>query len=493
MSIPGYTSGAGSEHVSLKKSLIWGPGLKADFLVPVRYFFIQLVSKDGSKLTDSVGENVITVTIEPMSNHRARIWTQVLDRHDGSYVVRYRLYASTSDLQISVQMNGRHIASSPYKLKGDIYHDACNCPLQTADEWAASVGCPVGYAQIEHDLDPFKSINMVQVAREAVEKFHHKGRRSICHYKIVSNQVYRKCYGEHVGFKMFADAILLSLARKMFLTDFEFFMNLGDWPLENKADADKPIPIMSWCGSKNAYDIVLPTYDITEATLQMMGRISLDIFSVQANTGPRWENKSAVAFWRGRDSRRERLQLVEMSQKHPQLIDARLTKMFFFPHNETKYGPLTPQISFFEFFKYKYQLNIDGTVAAYRLPYLLAGDAAVFKQESEYYEHFYSRLKPDVHYVPIKQDLSDLLEKIQWAMSNDDKVKVIAKNGQEFAREHLTPANILCYHVRAFQQYARRLKTKPQITSEFELVKQPEDSASCSCPSSKPKRTHGEL
>lgn len=60
----------------------------------------------------------------------------------------------------------------------------------------------------------------------------------------------------------------------MLLADFEFFVNLGDWPLENKADTDKPIPIMSWCGSKNAYDIVLPTYDITEATLQMMGRYS---------------------------------------------------------------------------------------------------------------------------------------------------------------------------------------------------------------------------
>ena len=30
-------------------------------------------------------------------------------------------------------------------------------------------------------------------------------------------QVYRKCYGEHVGFKMFMDAWLLSLARKVSL------------------------------------------------------------------------------------------------------------------------------------------------------------------------------------------------------------------------------------------------------------------------------------
>ena len=40
-------------------------------------------------------------------------------------------------------------------------------------------------------------------------------------------------------------------------------------------------------------------------------------------------------------------------------------------------------------FQNKYQLNIDGTVAAYRLPYLMLADSLVFKQNSHYYEHFY--------------------------------------------------------------------------------------------------------
>ncbi len=75
--------------------------------------------------------------------------------------------------------------------------------------------------------------------------------------------------------------------------------------------------------------------------------------------------------------------------------------------------------------QYKYQLNIDGTVAAYRLPYLLAGGALVFKQDSEYYEHFYTDLKPWVHYVPFKRDLSDLEEKILWARSHDEEVNTV--------------------------------------------------------------------
>ena len=61
-------------------------------------------------------------------------------------------------------------------------------------------------------------------------------------------------------------------------------------------------------------------------------------------------------------------------------------------------------------------------MAAYRLPYLLAGDALVLKQESQFYEHFYKDLKPFEHYIPFKRDLSDLMEKIQWAKDNDAQV-----------------------------------------------------------------------
>lgn len=65
---------------------------------------------------------------------------------------------------------------------------------------------------------------------------------------------------------------------------------------------------------------------------------------------------------------------------------------------------------------------MDGTVAAYRLPYLLAGDSVVLKQDSGYYEHFYNELRPWEHYIPVRADLADLLGKIQWARDHDEEV-----------------------------------------------------------------------
>lgn len=130
------------------------------------------------------------------------------------------------------------------------------------------------------------------------------------------------------------------------------------------------------------------------------------------------------------------------------------------------------------FSQHKYQINIDGTVAAYRFPYLLAGDALVLKQDSSYYEHFYSELKPKQHYLPFKQDLSDLLEKIQWAKDNNAEVgflslllhiyfilyliiitnrnfdfqaRKMAQAGQQYVRDNLLGKDIFCYHAVLFK------------------------------------------
>jgi len=63
----------------------------------------------------------------------------------------------------------------------------------------------------------------------------------------------------------------------MWMADVEFVMNLGDWPLvtsrgsSHKASTS-PLPIFSWSKTNENLDILLPTYEITEATLEAMGR-----------------------------------------------------------------------------------------------------------------------------------------------------------------------------------------------------------------------------
>ncbi|GBP07184.1 KDEL motif-containing protein 1, partial [Eumeta japonica] len=87
-----------------------------------------------------------------------------------------------------------------------------------------------------------------------------------------------------------------------------------------------------------------------ESTLGMMERVTLDMLSVQRSKYP-WSEKIDKLFWRGRDSRRERLDLISLSRKRPDLIDAAITNFFFFRDEENKYGPKVDHISFLDFFK----------------------------------------------------------------------------------------------------------------------------------------------
>ena len=54
-------------------------------------------------------------------------------------------------------------------------------------------------------------------------------------------------------------------------------------------------------------------------------------------------------------------------------------------------------------------------------------------------------LQHKVHYVPVKADLSDLLDVIRWCKNNDEKCQEIARNGMEFARSILSKKNIQTY------------------------------------------------
>ncbi|NWR60348.1 KDEL2 protein, partial [Bucorvus abyssinicus] len=175
-------------------------------------------------------------------------------------------------------------------------------------------------------------------------------------------------------------------------------------------------------------------------------------------------------------------------KENPDLLDAGITGYFFFREKEKELGKVQ-LMGFFDFFKYKYQVNVDGTVAAYRFPYLLLGDSLVLKQDSKYYEHFYIGLKPWKHYVPVKRNLEDLLEKIKWAKENDEEARKIAKEGQLMARELLQPQRLYCYYYEVLQIYARRQASKPEIRDGMELVPQPDDRDSvCSCHRKKPLR-----
>lgn len=466
--------------LSPERCLVWGPGLKPDPVLPVRYFYIQAVGSKGENLTLSPGKDTFKVKISSLDrNEHIRIHVPPpLDRGDGSFLMRYRLYGSAhTGLKVDVLHGDVAVANSPYEIKGPVYHEYCDCPEPDASLWQNVTQCPANQPQILADFKSFPTIDLERLREEVPQRFANRG--GLIHYAIIDNLLYRRTLGKYTDFKMFSDEMLLSLTRKVRVPDVEFYINVGDWPLETKRT--NPAPILSWCGSTETRDIVLPTYEVTHSTLETMRGVTNDLLSVQGHTGPPWANKTERAFFRGRDSREERLHLVSLSKQNPELLDAGITGWFFFRDREKHVGK-APLVGFFDFFKYKYQVNVDGTVAAYRFPYLMLGNSLVLKQDSQYYEYFYMHLQAGTHYLPVKRNLSDLLDKINWAKQNDVEAQEIARAGQAAARELLQPARLYCYYYRVLQTYAERQTGRPAKHPDMELVPQPDDhTAMCTC------------
>ncbi|XP_055600451.1 protein O-glucosyltransferase 2-like [Uranotaenia lowii] len=474
---------------------VWGPGVElADkFTIGARYFFIEPRSSDGNLLTETFKYRVIFSGRSKIGECRVKI--EQIDRYDGSAIIRYKLLETCWNVEIHVMHGERHLGKSPFIFKDKLYIENCYCPKHSLEEWLAQVECPLEDPQIENDMIPFRAVNFSSLRPRIIRQYDKPGSVSLCNYVVKDNSIYRTCYGQYTGFKMYMDAILMSLTRKLRLPDMELFVNLGDWPLVTKGGHRRttgPYPIFSWCGSEDSFDIVMPTYDIVESSLEAMSRVTLDMISVQRRGIP-WENKTPKAFWRGRDSRRERLELVGISQRHPDLVNASLTNFFFFRDEEKIYGPKVAYISFFEFFNFKYQINIDGTVAAYRLPYLLGGSSVVFKTESKYYEHFYNKLHRGTHFIGVKADLSDLISKIGYAIQNDYEMLQIRDSAKQFVQDHLLPKSILCYYGLLFKQYSQNIVSSVQVIPGMNKVEQPVASLNCDCDIEVTNAEHDEL
>ena len=283
-----------------------------------------------------------------------RVALDVVYTGDGLFIVRMRSFVECYNVELSVKFLGDHVQGSPFCLK-QLNPEECSCPRRL-DKVTTELQCPTLNRQIQKDLKPFDKLDFQIIKYQILKRFKNFKSSSLCNYVIKGNRVFRKCYGEYVGFNMFMDSMLRSLTRKVLLPDLEFFVNLGDWPLIKKSSPI--IPIFSWCGSTETLDIVLPTYELTESTLHMMHRVTLDLISVQREKW-KWQEKTKKAFFRGRDSRRERLDLIDIQRKHSDLINASITNFFFFTDEIQKYGPRVGHIPLTDFFRYKFQVRLN--------------------------------------------------------------------------------------------------------------------------------------
>lgn len=282
--------------------------------------------------------------------------------------------------------------------------------------------------------------------------------------KMTDNTYYHQIsYYNDILYEFYNRLIMVKKIKDMFI-----IQNFGDFPvhrLDNlhpkhlwKKDIiiNKPkiLDIYSYCKNKNYCDQLIPSPDVLSFSFKKYNYGNQNFYLD-------WDNKIDKLIFRGSNSsgylkeNNPREILCKLSLQNSNLIDCKIVSDFNYPilldnkdtiefiehqvSNKSEYLNLIQQSN------YKYQIHIDGFVAAWRLVALLHMNCLIFRVESEWYEYYYEHLKPWIHYIPIKKDLTDLIEKINWCLNNDDKCKIIAKNAYCFAIDNLNMEKIINY------------------------------------------------
>lgn len=273
--------------------------------------------------------------------------------------------------------------------------------------------------------------------------------------------------------------MLMYLCEHRTINDCVFMLNVRDFPMLRKdrkhpytVIIDKKIPekymqdfcpILSVGASDHYDDIPLITPDDWTRVSQRLYPMSCKNPYDEANesfTVP-WSSKIGKAVFRGgatgcgqRVDNNVRLRATQMSLDNPDYLDVgvtsfnrRLKKEFNKPLSiapKSKF-PKAEFMSIADKEKYKYILNIDGHVTAFRLGHELKMKCVMLIVDSHYHIWFSKMLVPYEHYIPIKCDLSNLISQIQWCRDNDSKCEQISLNALKFYNQYLSMDGVLNY------------------------------------------------
>jgi Glycosyl transferase family 90 len=101
-------------------------------------------------------------------------------------------------------------------------------------------------------------------------------------------------------------------------------------------------------------------------------------------------------------------------------------------------------------------IDVEGNGLSGRLKLLLHGGRPLLVQDRPWQEWFMGDLEPMMHYIPVKRDLSDLLDRLRWAISNPEGAARIGRQGQQFALLRLRREDALASWAQTFRTLAAR-------------------------------------
>lgn len=149
-----------------------------------------------------------------------------------------------------------------------------------------------------------------------------------------------------------------------------------------------------------------------------------------------FENKFDRVYWRGittgePDNIANRFTLVKKYFEFNNDIDIGFSSIVQGKEAYKKYIKMNE--SWRDFLHYKYVISVHGNDADIDLSWKLASNSVVLMAKPQYFTWFMEDLLiPGYHYVLLKDDFSDLREKLDWCKANQDKCKEIIEHAHQY-------------------------------------------------------------
>ena len=146
-------------------------------------------------------------------------------------------------------------------------------------------------------------------------------------------------------------------------------------------------------------------------------------FKYVSNDIPFSEKKDMIA-WRGMIHKENRRSLVAQFYQHPKCNIGHINE-----RPVGKSGWKKPFLPIEEQLKYKFLLSIEGNDVATNLKWIMSSNSLCFMPTPKFETWFMEgKLIPNVHYVHIKEDYSDMLEKMDYYSKHEGEALQIIKN-----------------------------------------------------------------
>lgn len=93
--------------------------------------------------------------------------------------------------------------------------------------------------------------------------------------------------------------------------------------------------------------------------------------------------------------------------------------------------------------EYRAMIDIGGNGYSGRIKWLLFSRRPIVMVDRFYVEYFHDDLRPWEHYIPVRMDLSDLVEKVRWTLGHKEEAREMAERALSFAMENFTEDRLL--------------------------------------------------